>query len=62
MKMSLEDAKYCLCPKLNGCRDCKFDKQGEFDCRGTALSMGADALNFLILGKKLSDEAEEKER
>ena len=62
MKMTLAEAQYCLSPKFNGCKDCKFDKQGEFDCRGTALSMGADALNYMMVGKKLIEEAEGKER
>lgn len=62
MKMTLEEAKRCLDPGLHACKDCKFNDQGEFDCRGTALSMGASALNYLMLGNKLSAEEEEKER
>lgn len=62
MKMTLDEAKKCLEPQLHCCKDCKFNDQGDFDCRGTALSMGASALNYLLLGNKLASEEEEKER
>ena len=62
MKMTLEEAKNCLDPKFHACKNCKFNDQGEFDCRGTALEIGASALNFLLLGNKLAMEEEEKER
>lgn len=62
MKMTLEEAKACLDPRLHACKDCKFNKQGEFDCRGTALEIGVSALNYLLIGEKLVKESEEKER
>ena len=55
MKMTLDEAKKCLEPQLHCCKDCKFNDQGDFDCRGTAL-------NYLLLGSKLTAEEEEKER
>lgn len=62
MKMTLEEAKYCLSKKSNGCKDCKYEKQGEFDCRGAALDIGESAINYLLVGLHLSKEAEEKLR
>ena len=62
MKMTLEEAKKCLDPGLHACKNCKFNAQDEFDCRGTALSMGASALNYLMLGCKLAEEEAKKER
>ena len=62
MKMTLEEAKQCLEPKLHACKNCKFNNQDEFDCRGTALEIGASALNYLMVGQKLSAEAEGKDR
>ena len=61
MKMTLEDAKVCLDRKHN-CKDCKFNDQDEFDCRGAALEIGVSAINFLMVGQKLAKEAEEKNR
>ena len=62
MKMTLEEAKYCLDPGLHKCDICKFNSQEEFDCRGTALEIGASALNYLLIGQRLGVEAEKKER
>lgn len=61
MKMTLEEAKVCLDRKHN-CKNCKFNDQDEFDCRGAALEIGVSAINFLMVGQKLAKEAEEKER
>ena len=48
MQMTLEDAKYCLSEKPNGCTGCKFNKQDEIDCRGEALKIGVRGISFLI--------------
>lgn len=48
MIMTLKDAAYCLSDKPNGCANCRFEKQGEIDCRRDALKMGEDAINTLI--------------
>ena len=62
MKMTITEAKNCLDPRFHCCKDCKFNKQEEFDCRGTALEIGASALNYLLIGQRLMEEAERKER
>lgn len=62
MKMTLEEAKYCLSNKPNGCFECKYEKQGEFDCRGSALEIGEAAINYLMVGLHLAKEVEEKDR
>ena len=61
MKMTLEEARDCL-TLTNVCHKCKFRDQPEFDCRGTALEMGASALNYLLIGTRFAKEEEEKER
>lgn len=61
MKMTLKEARDCLDANFD-CRNCKFNTQKEFDCRGTAYEIGVSALNYLMVGQKLSKEAEEKER
>lgn len=62
MKMTLEEAKYCLSESGRGCLTCKFQSQTEIDCRGTAVEIGAAAINYLLVGQKLALEAEEKNR
>ena len=54
MEMSLYDVEYCLSEKACGCSECKYNNQGEFDCRGTALKMGAYAV------RKLREEEDKK--
>ena len=55
MEMSLYDVEYCLSEKSDGCYGCKYEKQGEIDCRGIALKTGAYAV------RKLREQKEEKE-
>lgn len=62
MKMTLEDAKYCIGKNGNGCRECKFDKQGEIDCRSEAFEIAESCINYCLVGKKLTSELEGKER
>ena len=61
MKMTLKDVQYCLTPNLNACNGCKFNKQDEIDCRGTALTIGAMAVQHMMVGQKLLEEAEKKD-
>ena len=58
MNMSLEDAKRCL--SSEGCHGCKYNDQPEIDCRGAALEIAEAAINYMMIGKKLSHEIEEK--
>ena len=62
MKMTLEEARSCLRGGYGHCKGCKFDQQSEFDCRGTAVIIGASAIDYLLVGHKMAQEAEEKER
>ncbi len=61
MKMTLEDAKYCINPNHN-CPECKFVKQDEFDCRAVAFEIAESCINYCLVGKKLTSELENKER
>ena len=61
MKMTLEDAKYCISSN-HRCRNCKFDKQVEFDCREAAFEIAVSCINYCLVGKKLVGELEGKER
>lgn len=60
MKMSLKDVHNCLEPGLHACKTCKFNNQEEFDCRGTALKVGATAVQYMMVGQKLLEEEERK--
>jgi hypothetical protein len=62
MKMTLEEAKYCIGKNGGGCRNCKFDKQEEFDCRAAAYEIAESCINYVLVGKKLSKELEAKDR
>lgn len=62
MKMSLEDAKYCLQANMKDCLKCKFCGQTDIECEQEAKEIAITALNYLIIGKRLADEANEKER
>ena len=59
MKMTYEEAKRCI---TGPCKDCKYDNQDEFDCRGTALEMAETAINYLLVGEKLKSQMEGKNR
>ncbi len=61
MKMTLEEAKDCISPSHN-CLECKFNKQEEFDCRAAAYEIAESAINYILVGKKLSRELENKDR
>lgn len=60
MKMSLEDVYNCIEPGLHACKECKFNNQEEFDCRGRALSIAASAVQHMRVGQKLIEEARNK--
>ena len=60
MKMTLKDVYNCIEPKLHACKDCKFNSQDEFDCRGNALSVAAVAVQYMEVGQKLIKEAANK--
>lgn len=61
MKMTIEDVYNCLSPNLHACQTCKFNQQTEFDCRGTALKIGAMAVQHMQVGQKLIEEAVRKD-
>lgn len=61
MKMTLEEAKYCISNK-GLCINCKFNKQEEFDCRAAAYEIAESCINYCLVGKKLSNELEAKDR
>ena len=65
MEMKLEEALYCLIEDSNcnpkSCNYCKFNNRtkelGEdCDCRGMAIRIGADAINYALFGEKLKNE------
>lgn len=61
MKMTLEDAKHCISGKK--CDECRLNNyQDEFDCREIAFEIAESCINYVLIGKKLSHELEEKER
>ena len=60
MKMSLKDVYNCIEPGLHVCKNCKFNSQEEFDCRGRALSIAATAVQYMQVGQKLIEEARNK--
>ena len=59
MKMTLEDAKNCFTKPCNGC---KFNEQDEIDCRQEAFSIAESAINYILIGNKLAEEENNKER
>lgn len=61
MRMTLKDVYNCLNPDLHVCKDCKFNDQDEIDCRGTALKVGAMAVQYMMVGQKLLEEEEKKD-
>lgn len=63
MKMTLLEAKECL--SREDCRGCKFFDMYKGDntwCSQSANDIGVMAINYLIVGNRLYDEAEGKER
>lgn len=60
-KMSLKDVEYCVNPQKM-CKDCKYNDQDEFDCRGEALSTAAKVVEEKIKEKehKMIDKAIDK--
>lgn len=65
MKMTLEEAHDCLSrdhfsPKC--CTDCEVNKRphGKYECIEKALEIGATAINYMLVGRKLGEEAEKK--
>lgn len=61
MKMTLEDAKYCISGSGN-CKKCKFTDANHFVCREAALEIAESCINYCLVGKKLTSELESKER
>ena len=61
MKMTLEDAKRCI-NRFSSCDNCKFVKQTEFECRSAAYDIAEACINYCLIGKKLTNELEGKER
>lgn len=56
--MTLQEAHDCVASKIK-CVDCKYD-QYEGNCMQEALTIAAGAINYLMIGQKLSKEMEEK--
>ena len=52
---TLEDARKCL--SNWECSKCRFNSS-DISCRELALEMGATAVNYMLVGKKLVEEAE----
>lgn len=61
MKMTLEDAKYCIGDE-GLCDECRLREQTELDCRKEAFEIAAACINYCLVGKKLTSELEGKER
>ena len=62
MKMTLEDAKYCL---ENGgfcSASCKHFSERKTNCEDIVREIAISAINYMIVGQKLSSELEGKER
>lgn len=65
MKMTLEEAHDCLSrdhfdPEC--CTDCKARNRPHepYECMRKALEIGATAINYMLVGRKLGEEAEKK--
>lgn len=60
--MTLKEAHDCLSRRLvEGCKDCVFEDTSK-DCFSEALQIGATAIQYMQVGRKLIIEAEGKER
>ena len=62
MKMTLEEARYCLLADWKDCQKCKFYETPGLKCKYAANDIAVNAINYLIIGKRLADESNEKER
>ena len=62
MKMTLRDAKYCFEATEEEYINCKFYNSDEIYCKKEATDIAINAMNYLLIGQKLSTEIDEKER
>ena len=60
--MTLTEAHDCLSRRPEkGCKGCVFEETSK-DCFSEALQIGATAINYMMVGNKLTVEAEGKEK